>query len=332
MNQQPARIFIVDEAEQDRLVHAATLRAHGYEVVTASNGEEALLLVEADVPDLFLISTKMTIMDGFTLCERLKDDARLINVPVIFVTSEPGYDEIDRGFAAGGVDHIAKPCHLSEFLARVSTHVRLYRLLQEIAMLEDVAIDANPLTHLPGNNTIAATIQGAIDADSDHTVLYVDLDNFKAYNDYYGFSNGDELLLFTAEILQTAIRNVVGGDAFLGHIGGDDFVVMVPAHLAEKFARAVIEQFDAGAPAFYGDQEVARGYIETTDRGGETVRFPIVSLSLGGVRLRSHHFERYLEVASICAETKHQAKAVPGSNLFLDRRGTGRNLPLVVSH
>ncbi|MBD3220408.1 response regulator [bacterium] len=328
VNQLPARIFIVDEADQDRRVHAATLRDHGYEVVTASNGEEALLLVEADVPDLFLISTHMSRMDGFTLCERLKDDARLINVPVIFVTSEPSYEEVDRGFAAGGVDHISKPCHLSEFLARVRTHVRLYHLLQEVARLEDIAIDANPLTHLPGNNTIVATIQAAIDAGEDQAVLYVDLDNFKAFNDYYGFGDGDDLLLFTAEILQTAIRNAAGGEAFLGHIGGDDFVVMVPSAKAESLAEEVIARFDAGAPAFYGDEDAERGYIETTDRTGEVVHFPVVTLSLGGVRLRSRPFQRYLEVANICAETKHMAKAVQGSNLFMDRRGTRRNEPI----
>jgi diguanylate cyclase (GGDEF)-like protein len=329
LNQLPARIFIVDDAEQDRRVHAATLAAHGYVVVTASNGEEALLRVEADVPDLFLIATDMRGMDGFALCEQLKDDARLINVPVIFVTADPSYEMIDRGFAAGGVDHIAKPCHLSEFLARVRTHVRLYRLLQEVARLEDVAIDANPLTHLPGNNSIVAKIQDAIDHNLDMTVLYVDLDNFKAYNDYYGFSDGDDLLLFTAETLQTSIRHVCEGEAFLGHIGGDDFVVMAPAHVAETLAAEIIKRFDAGAADFYDDESAERGHIETTDRAGQVVRFPLVAVSMGGVPLRAYTFERYLEVANVCAETKHMAKAVPGSNLFMDRRGLLKGDPML---
>ena len=317
----PARIFIVDDADQDLRVHAATLMAQGYEVVTACNGEEALLRVEADVPDLFLIAAKMRGMDGFTLCETLKDDARLINVPVIFVTEHPTSEDIDRGYAAGGVDYISKPCHLSEFLARVRTHIRLYRLLLEVARLEDVAIDANPLTHLPGNNTIMATMQEAIDLKLDKTVLYCDLDNFKAYNDYYGFSEGDDLLLFTAETLQTSIRIICGGNAFLGHIGGDDFVMMVDHDKAEDLAAEIVKQFDVGAPAFYRDEDAERGYIETEDRQGITVHYPMVALSMGGVRLLSHPFTRYLEVASVCAETKHMAKAVPGSNLFLDRRG-----------
>ncbi len=321
LNERHARIFIVDDADQDLRVHAATLKAQGYEIVTACNGEEALLRVEADVPDLFLIAAKMKGMSGFQLCESLKDDARLINVPVIFVTEHPTSDDIDHGYAAGGVDYISKPCHLSEFLARVRTHIRLYQLLQEVARLEDVAIDSNPLTHLPGNNTIMAIIQEAIDLKLDKTVLYADLDNFKAYNDYYGFSDGDDLLLFTAETLQIAIRTICKGESFLGHIGGDDFVAMVDHEEAEILAAEIVKQFDIGAPAFYRDDDAERGYIETEDRQGETVRFPIAALSMGGVRLQSYDFSRYLELANVCAETKHMAKLVPGSNLFMDRRG-----------
>ena len=319
LEQPAARIFLVDDADQDLRVHAATLKAHGFDVVTACCGEEALLRVEADVPDLFLVAARMADMDGFTLCERLKEDARLINVPVIFVTANPTFEDIDRGYAAGGVDYISKPCHLSEFLARVRTHVRQYHLLQEVARLQDIAIDLNPLTHLPGNNTIQSTIQDAIDHGLEMTMLYADLDNFKPYNDYYGFSDGDDLLLFTAETLQTAIRNVCEG-AFLGHIGGDDFVLMAPDDKAEDLAAEIVRRFDLGAPAFYSDEDAARGYIEAADRTGATVKFPIAALSMGGVRLQSHEFRRYLEVANVCAETKHMAKSVPGSNLFMDRR------------
>jgi len=321
LDEKKPRIFIVDDAEQDLRIHAATLRSQGFEIVTACNAEEALLRVEADVPDLFLIAARMQGMDGFALCEQLKQDARLINVPVIFVTDHPTSEDIDRGYAAGAVDYIRKPCHLSEFLARVRTHVRLYRLLQEVARLEEIAIDANPLTHLPGNNTIVNVIQEAIDQRRDQTVLYADLDNFKAYNDYYGFSDGDDLLLFTAETLQTAIRTECGGKAFLGHVGGDDFVIMVDADKAEALAAEIVKQFDVGAPAFYRDEDAERGYIETEDRTGETVRFPLASISMGGVRLQTHHFTRYLEVANVLSETKHMAKSIPGSNLFMDRRG-----------
>lgn len=314
-------IFIVDDDRQDLAIHAATLRAQGYRTITASCAEEALLLVEADVPDLFLIAARMKGMDGAALCEHLKDDTRLINVPVIFVTADPTSEDIDRGYAAGGVDYIRKPCHLSEFLARVRSHIRQYQLLQEVERLQDNAFDLNPLTRLPGNNTIMTTIQDAVDKHLDMTVIYADLDNFKAYNDHYGFSDGDDLLLFTAETLHTAIRTVCGGEGFLGHVGGDDFVLLVASDRVEDLAAEIIRQFDKGAPAFYSDEEARRGTINALDRKGRMIDYPLASLSLAGVRLLSRNFKLYLEVASVCAEAKHMAKAVEGSNLFMDRRG-----------
>lgn len=322
-----ARIVIVDDADLDLRVHAATLRNQGYEVITAASGCGALAIVETLIPDLFLVAAHMSEMDGFTLCERLKDDPRLINVPVIFVMPQPTPDEIDRGYEAGGVDYIAKPCHLSEFLARVGAQIRMSKLLQEVARLQEVAIDANALTHLPGNNTIVSTIQKAIDTRQDMTVLYADLDNFKAFNDHYGFSNGDDLLFFTAETLQTAIRMICPEGAFLGHEGGDDFVLMVDASRAEFLAADIIRRFDSGASAFYSETEAAQGYIEAHDRQGRPTQYPIVSLSLAGVRLLTHEFHRFLEVASVCAEVKHAAKAIPGSVLFMDRRGTALEEP-----
>jgi DNA-binding response OmpR family regulator len=328
VDNKPARIVIVDDADLDLRVHAATLRAQGYEVVTATSGSGALAIVETLVPDLFLIAAHMGEMDGFTLCERLKDSPRLINVPVIFVVPQPTPDEIDRGYEAGGVDYIAKPCHLSEFLARVGAQIRMSKLLQEVARLQELAIDANPLTHLPGNNTIATTIQQAINTREDMTVIHADLDNFKAFNDHYGFSNGDDLLLFTAETLQTAIRMICPEGSFLGHEGGDDFVLMVDAAHAEQLGETIIRRFDSGAPAFYSDEEAARGHIEALDRQGHVACYPLVTISMGGVRLLSHDFHRFLEVASICTEVKHVAKSIPGSVLFMDRRGQALEDPL----
>lgn len=327
-----ARIIIVDDADLDLRVHAATLRAQGYEVVTATSGTGALAIVETLIPDLFLIAAHMREMDGFTLCELLKDHSRLINVPVIFVMDQPTPDEIDRGYEAGGADYIAKPCHLSEFLARVGAQIRLSKLLQEIARLEEAAHDANPLTHLPGNNSIAAAIQRAIDAREDVTVIYADLDNFKAYNDHYGFSNGDDVLLYTAETLQTALRMNCPEGCFLGHEGGDDFVLVVDAAYAEQVGQDIVKRFDRGAPAFYSEEEAARGHIEAVDRQGRLACYPLVSLSMGGVRLLTHDFQRFLEVASVCAEVKKAAKAIPGSVLFMDRRGllVGESDPAVI--
>ncbi len=316
-------IVVVDDNLQDRRIHAVTLRDHGYGVLEVAGDSSVMDLVDQGAPDLFLISADMSSCDGFALCRRLKADQAARGIPVIFITSghDPGI--IDQAFAAGAVDTITRPCHLNEFLARVATHLELRRLFTEVQHLRELDIDANPLTHLPGNNSIGSAIQEALDEKRDEVVIYTDLDNFKAYNDAYGFSAGDEVLLFNAETLHTALRSVCTGRGFLGHVGGDDFVVLAPAACAEELGARVVQIFDEGVPNFYNREDRARGSIVATDRRGNESRFPLLSISMGGVRLRDHHFTRFVEVATACAEVKCAAKKIPGSNLFMDRREVG---------
>ncbi len=318
-------IVVVDDNLQDRRIHAVTLRDHGYGVLEVSGDSSVMDLVDHGAPDLFLISADMSSCDGFDLCRRLKAEPAARGIPVIFITSghDPGI--IDRAFAAGAVDTITRPCHLNEFLARVATHLELRRLFKEVQHLRELDIDANPLTHLPGNNSIGSAIQEALDEKRDDVVIYTDLDNFKAYNDAYGFSAGDDVLLFNAETLHTALRSVCTGQGFLGHVGGDDFVVLAPADCAEELGARIVRIFDEGVPNFYHPQDRERGSIVATDRQGRTTRFPLLSISMGGVRLRDHDFTRFVEVATACADVKCSAKKIAGSNLFMDRRAADRS-------
>ena len=314
------KILIVDESLQDLRIHASTLSNQGYEVLCASGGEDALKILESTLPDLFLIDTAMQDMDGYALCRRLKQNSAWRKIPVIFVTYHSSAENIDQGYASGGVDYIVKPCHLSEFLSRVRTQIKLFQLVRQNEEMQAIAIDANPLTRLPGNNSIQRAIQGALDQNRDVAIIHTDLDNFKAFNDAYGFIIGDDVLIFNAEILQTALRKICEGQGFLGHIGGDDFVVMLPSEHMMDFGNEVVRRFDEGASSFYNDEDRERGSIVSVDRQGCIGHFPITSISMGGMYLRDYWFTRYVEVAEICAEVKHKAKITIGSNLFVDRR------------
>lgn len=317
-------ILILDDDRQDRRIHAGALQRHGYDVRTASGWDEARSAVKARIPDLILIHAAMNGADAFGMCGKFEDDPVTRGIPVIFTIPMRDPSTIDRAFAAGAVDTITQPCHLNEFLARIATHIKLRGLVTEVERLRALDIDANPLTHLPGNNTISSTIQEAVTANRDMVLVYSDLDNFKAYNDAYGFNAGDDVLLFNAETLQTALRMVCTESWFLGHEGGDDFVVLLPAADVEAFGEKVIRIFDAEAPNFYSLEDRQRGCITTESRRGDIRKFPLVSISLAGVRLRDYPFTRFVEVAAVCAEVKHAAKAIAGSVLFMDRRG-GQN-------
>jgi PleD family two-component response regulator len=315
-----SKILIVDGSLQDLRIHASTLRNQGYEVFCARSGEDALVLLDSMTPDLFLIDIGLPQGEAYELCRRLKQEAVWTNIPVIFITDSRLPEDIEKGYAAGGVDYIVKPCHLSEFLSRVSTQIKLHLLMRQNDEMQATAIDANPLTRLPGNNSIMKAIQGAIDKHRDVGIIHTDLDNFKAFNDAYGFIIGDDVLIFNAAILHTALRKVCDGEGFLGHIGGDDFVVMLPADRMLAYGEEVVRSFDEGAPSFYKDEDRERGNIVAIDRQGGINQFPITSISMGGMYLRDYWFTRYVEVAEVCAEVKHKAKDILGSNLFVDRR------------
>lgn len=180
------------------------------------------------------------------------------------------------------------------------------------------AFDYNSLTHLPGNRSIVKQIERRMRIKADHMIIYCDLDNFKAFNDVYGFSSGDQIILFSAKMLKQFFSRLSG--AFVGHIGGDDFVIIGEreqlTRQAEKFGR----EFDKTIPDFYTDTDRERGYITTKDRMGEMCEFPLISMSMGAIELRHYPSVHYLKIAEICAEVKKEAKKQPGSTLYIDKR------------
>jgi diguanylate cyclase (GGDEF)-like protein len=317
------RVLIVDDGPENISLLTLVLTRAGYEVLAAGSGREALEIVESTVPDAFLLDIMMPEMDGYELCRRLKEQERLADIPVIFLTAMDSSDKIVKGLEAGAVDYVTKPFSHAEILARIRTHIRLHEALLEIERLRQLALDANPLTQLPGNNTINRTIQEAIDRRAELAVIYCDLDNFKAYNDRYGFSAGDGVLQFTAGVLRDTCRDTCEKDGFIGHIGGDDFVLLVPADRVTDIGEEIARRFDAGIAEFYEDEDRERRYIETTSRQGEVMKFPFMSISMAGVDLSASQFTDFREVSATCAELKKKAKQTAGSVIFLDRRSTG---------
>lgn len=180
------------------------------------------------------------------------------------------------------------------------------------------AFDYNSLTHLPGNRSIVKQIERRVRMHSDHMIIYCDLDNFKAYNDVYGFSSGDQVILYSAKMLKQFFSCLTR--AFVGHIGGDDFVIIGEREHLQKKAEEFGREFDRTISKFYNETDRDRGYISTMDRKGEKCKFPLISMSMGGVELRHYPSTHYLKIAEICAEVKKEAKKQQGSTLYIDKR------------
>ena len=178
----------------------------------------------------------------------------------------------------------------------------------------------SPLTGLPGNVQIHAELKKRISRQEPFSVLYLDLDNFKAYNDVYGFLKGDEIIEFTAETIVNSVHSDKIENTFVGHIGGDDFVAIVPGTSCEKLCQNVISEFDNNVQKFFTEDDLEKGYIEVANRRGIIEQFPLTSISIGVVVSDVGRFHNILEIGEIGAQVKHAAKSVMGSSYAIDRR------------
>ena len=284
-----------------------------YEIIIARNGRQALQRVASDPPDLILLDILMPEIDGYEVCRRLKADAKTKDIPVVFITALNDKDDESRGLALGAIDYIKKPIKVPIVKARVNNLLKLRAAMVELEALHKLASDANPNTGLPGSNSINKIITAALQNNEAGCVIYADLDNFKAFNDNYGYARGDAVIKFTADVFQSAVKTSGCDDAFIGHIGGDDFVLLVPYEKCHDVADAIKNRFDQGIIAFYNSEDAQAQCIRTSDRQGRSKTFPLMSLSMAGVNLASRRFSQYFQVNDACAELKKRAKKTAGS-------------------
>jgi diguanylate cyclase (GGDEF)-like protein len=304
------RVLVVDDDPFIARLLEIELRAVGYEVLLASDGQQALDAVAGSVPDLVLADVMMPNMDGFELTRRLRQDSRTATVSVILLTARGLSADKLEGFSVGADDYIVKPFDTPELLARIRGVLRRAKEMRA----------QSPLTGLPGNVRIESEIEERVTAGDTFAILYVDLDHFKSFNDHYGFMRGDQVIQWTARLLQDVALELGGASTFVGHVGGDDFVVVCGADLAERIAETVIARFDAKAADQYDDADRAVGHIEVTNRRGEIQRFPFLSISIGIASTARRSFSHYAEAVAVATEMKSFTKGTPGSSWAIDRR------------
>ena len=306
-------ILVADDDEDIVRFVEVNLRLEGFEVATAPDGEQALQSAYDLMPDLVLLDVMMPRIDGFEVCQRLRADPRTKNMSVIMLTAKSLSADKVVGLTAGADDYMIKPFDPVELVARVKSALRRSREMRAI----------NPLTQLPGNVQIQEEVAGRVAAGEAFALLYIDLNGFKAYNDYYGFARGDEVIKLLARCAGTAVQEAAGSDAFLGHIGGDDFVALVHPDVAEVAAKALIECWDNEIPKLYDESDSARGYIEVADRRKEMHRYPLTTVSVGIATNVNRPIRSHWEASEIATEMKTFAKSQGKSAYAIDRRTEG---------
>ncbi len=303
------KILTVDDDPDILDVLELTLSEH-YEVFQALNGKEGLSLVHLRNPDLIICDYMMPVMNGREFCKTLKKDILLRHIPIIMLTGKGEAKDVVGGIEAGADDYLIKPFDPETLLARIKMILR--RTVR--------SLDANPLTHLPGNTSIMEELQKHIEGKTVFSVGYADLDKFKIYNDNYGFEKGDEIIRELARILVKVIREKGGPDAFIGHIGGDDFVFITEDVLIDDICQTIINEFDAAAPSFYSDRDRHAGFIVGKDRQGNEVKTGLLSVSIGIVSSKTHKITHVGQISELGAELKKYAKSFNKSTYVRDQR------------
>ena len=304
-------VLIVDDDRSLRSVIAAHLELGGFNTVAANDGPTALGLLDEHSVDLVVLDVSMPVMDGYELTRRIRRHPTAAHVPIIMLTARTETIDKVEGFEAGADDYIIKPFSPQEMLARVRANIR--------RMTTDASLQ--PLTRLPGNIAIETELRRRLENREAWSVLYIDLDNFKAFNDVYGFVHGDEAIQLLATTLVDAIKTKGTLDDFVGHIGGDDFVIVAGPQHGMAIANEIVETFDRNVRALYHGEDLQRGYIETKDRRGRVQRYPVMTLSIAVVSNSSRTIGSYGQIGEIAAELKAFAKSQNGSTIVTDKRG-----------
>ena len=263
-------------------------------------------------PDIILVDINLPGLGGLNVVQLIKGENVYRPISVVLCLS-------DEDAAAHALDWSS--IEVDDVLFFPNANPERLRACLEVAMARASRnVDTNPLTHLPGNTAIILYIQKLIENGADFGLAYADLDNFKSFNDKYGFARGDEILMLTGRLIASTVREMGCATSFTGHVGGDDFVFVLPEDQIEECCRRVLRTFDAVMPGFYDKEDRAAGKIISTDRQGRICSFPLMSVSVAVVFNINSSLQHYGEASERASSLKKYAKSKPGSVYVLDRR------------
>jgi DNA-binding response OmpR family regulator len=301
------RIMVVDDDASVRAICREILSQAGYAVRDVGSSDQALTEARRFRPDLVLLDVMMPIQDGFTTAERLRADPSTGMTPIIFLSAKGETADKVRAFRSGAEDYVVKPFDAVELVARVAK--ALARQARELG--------ASPTTQLPGADAIAAEVERRIaERDRRAVCAYLDLDNFKAFNDYFGVARADAVIRQTGDLVREVVGKLGAPGDFIGHIAGDDFVMILDGEHADRVCTSFIERFDRLIPLYYDRDDRRRGYIQAQDRYGVERQFPVMTVSIAAVGLSP--MASFADVATAAAAAKAGAKALPASAYVRD--------------
>jgi diguanylate cyclase (GGDEF)-like protein len=311
----PPRILVVeDEPAIARLLHAM-LEAEGYATQVAYTGEDGIDSALREVPELIILDLMLPGMDGFEVVKRLRTNARTAHIPVVVLSARHDTNDKVRALNSQANDYLTKPFNSDELMARIRTQLRHVR--------ESLL---SPLTGLPSGLRIEHAIAQTLGSNVQWAILYLDLDHFKAYNDVYGPLQGNDLIRLLGRVSTESVRETGNTDDFVGHIGGDDFIVITTPDRVQSMCQRIVSQWDRESLAYYSPEDVQRGTLLAQDRQGHLQAYPLAGVSIGVVTNLHRPIVTMEAFSRTAAEAKARAKTISGSGYFIDQRGSGASV------
>ena len=309
MRPRPSVVFFSPTSAAVPDLVAGWLAARGLPVSVVPDDGQIISMALRTLPTLVLISGEAGEV-GKALCRRLKVDSYSAIVPVAFLESRHDGPSVHAAFHAGA-DEVLTPIFDPD-----EQRERLDALLTRTE--RDVSV--HPSTRLPGTNEIEREIKRRMESLTPFAVCYADLDHFKEYNDRYSYNDGDRVIFILSRILHDVVKGLCEVRGFVGHIGGDDFIYIVPLDQVAPCASEIIGVFDTLIPLQYSEQDRRSGYFFGKDRRGQLHKVPLMTLSIGVVTNERRHFTHPAQVSELATEMKSYAKTLPGSVFVVDRR------------
>ena len=302
-------IYVIDDDESSIPIFKELFR-NDKEFKFIGVKTEQIDITLKNIPFLIIINEDSIDRDITEVCKKIRTDEDNQITPIIVVSSNSNRQHKLNVLSQSVEYYIKKPVDADYLYYTIKNLNRLLNINRKII----------PLTGVPGNVQIHAELKKRIAKGNEFSVLYLDLDNFKAYNDVYGFLKGDQIIEYTADTILKCIHQSFKENYFIGHIGGDDFIAIVPTLDVDNICQLIIANFDEGVTKFFTEEDLEKGYIEVANRKGIIEQFSLTSISIGAVIADKDRFANILEIGEIGAQVKHVAKSIIGSSYAVDRR------------
>jgi GGDEF domain-containing protein len=305
----PAVLVATSNAGHSDAIQSA-LEKSAYRVKCVGSIQEALDVFYTSALHAVVLQYRLGIQDGPDVFKIFKGSNIFGFTPLILLFDSPADAEAVNWEHVPADDYVTWPLPDGELASRM-------RLCGARAHRD---VNANPLTGLPGNLPILHEAEKRLRANTPFALGHFDINNFKAFNDKYGFHRGDEVLRMTARLLENTFHDLKHPDAYVGHLGGDDFIFMLPCDEAEPACRRICAEFDSISINFYDDEDRHNGFIHSHDRQGKPCNFPLMSCSIGVIDTSTSSVEHIADLSTRAAQVKGFAKTMPGSHFIIDRR------------